>query len=205
MANLVVLRRELAATGRMMQERGYVVAAEGNLSVRVGGHCFLVTPAGRRKGDLRVQDLVEVDLQGRTARGRPTSEWPLHREIYLARSDVGAVCHAHCPWATAFAAVGRDLDGSLLTETAALLPRVPLAPRAEPGTEALAATVRPFLAGHHAVLMGNHGVVAYGADLAGAFARLETVERLAQVTLLAEAAAGRSPVDAATLEKLRRG
>ena len=63
MANLVVLRRELAATGRMMQERGYVVAAEGNLSVRVGGHCFLVTPAGRRKGDLRVQDLVEVDLR----------------------------------------------------------------------------------------------------------------------------------------------
>ena len=201
--NLVVLRREMVATGRRMQQRGFVVAAEGNLSVRVSGHCFLVTPSGVSKGDLRVQDLVEVDAQGRTARGRPTSEWPLHSEIYRQRADIQAVCHAHAPWATAFAAAGRDLDGSLLTETAAMLPRVPLAARALPGTSGLAASILPFVNDHDAILLGSHGVVAMGADLAAAFAMLETVERLAQVTLLAEVAAGHSPVDPATLRLLR--
>ncbi len=107
--------------------------------------------------------------------------------------------------ATAFAAAGRDLDGSLLTETAALLPRVPLAVRAVPGTPELAASIAPHVQQHNAVLLGNHGVVTMGVDLCAAFALLETVERLAQVTLLAEVAAGRSPIDDQTLRLLQGG
>jgi L-fuculose-phosphate aldolase len=175
--------------GRLMYEKGLIVAAEGNLSVRLGGHCFLVTPAGTNKGSLRVQDLLEIDDRGRSALGTATSEWPLHRLIYAHRPDVLGICHAHAPWTTAFAAAGRDLDGSLLTETATLLARVPLAARALPGSEALAASVVPFIADHDAVLLGNHGVVTVGTDLRKAYSLLETVERLAQVTLLAAAAA----------------
>jgi L-fuculose-phosphate aldolase len=201
--NLVVMRREMVAVGRRMYEKGLIVAAEGNLSVRLGGHSFLVTPAGRGKGSLRVQDLVEVDTQGRSPFGKATSEWPLHSRIYALRSDVRAVCHAHAPWATAFAAAGRDLDGSLLTETAALLPRVPLAARALPGTDALAGSVVPYIAANDAILLGSHGVVTVGADLSAAFNLLETGERLAQVTLLAEVAAGTSSVDPETLRKLQ--
>lgn len=201
--NLVVMRREMVAVGRRMYENGLIVAAEGNLSVRLGGHSFLVTPAGRGKGDLRVQDLLEIDSRGRSAQGKATSEWPLHFRIYSLRPDVRAICHAHPPWTTAFAAVGRDLDGSLLTETAALLPRVPLAARALPGTDDLAGSVVPFIATNDAVMLGNHGVVTVGEDLQAAFALLETVERLAQVTLLSEAAAGRSGLDAETLRRLQ--
>jgi len=194
----------MVATGRKMQNRGFVVAAEGNLSVRVSGHCFLVSPSGVNKGKLRVQDLVEVDKEGRTAHGKPTSEWALHREIYLRRPEVKAICHAHCPWSTAFAAAGRDLDGSLLTETEALLPRVPLAPRAEPGTASLAASIVPHLADHEAILLGHHGVVTMGRDLAAAFDLMETVERLAQVTLLSEVASGQSNMDEPTLRNLQK-
>ena len=200
--NLVVLRREMVATGRRMSDQGFIVAAEGNLSVRLGGHSFLVTPAGTAKGQLRVQDLVEIDGRGRSAHGRATSEWPLHKQIYDLRPDVRAICHAHAPWATAFAASGRDLDGRLLTETAALLPRVPLAARALPGSDALAASVCPFITDFDAVLLGHHGVVTVGKDLADAFQLLETVERLAQVTLLAEVAAGKASVDPALLGNL---
>lgn len=201
--NLVVLRRQMVETGRLMYAKGLIVAAEGNLSIRLGGHSFLVTPAGIGKGSLRVQDLLEVDSRGRCPRGAATSEWPLHQRIYSLRPDVGAICHAHPPWATAFAAAGRDLDGSLLTETASLLPRVPLASRALPGTAALAGSIEPFISDHDAVLLGNHGVVAVGADLQAAFSLLETTERLAQVTLLAEAAEGRSSLDAAVMRKLQ--
>jgi L-fuculose-phosphate aldolase len=205
MPDLFVLRKDMVATGRRMYDKGFIVAAEGNLSCRLGGHSYLVTPAGRGKGDLRVQDLLEIDAQGRTPQGKPTSEWPLHREIYRLRPDVMAVCHAHSPWATAFAAAGRDLDGSLLTETASLLPRVPLASRSEPGTTALAASVAPFAPQHDAVLLGNHGVVTMGTDLQSAFYLLETVERLAQVTLLAEAAAGGSHLAPDVLQGLKNG
>ena len=150
----------MVAIGRRMSEKGLIVAVEGNLSVRIGSHAFLVTPAGADKGRMRVQDLLEIDYQGRCPQGRPTSEWPLHREIYRHRPDVRAVCHAHPPWATAFAAAGRDLDGTLLTETAEILPQVPLAVRSRPGTEALAESVLPYIGDHQAVLLGNHGVVA---------------------------------------------
>jgi L-fuculose-phosphate aldolase len=180
----------MVGTGRLMYEKNLIVAGEGTLSVRLGGHSFLVTPAGTNKGSLRVQDLLETDSRGRSAQGTATSEWPLHKQIYDLRSDVRAICHAHAPWATAFAAAGRDLDGSLLTETATLLARVPLAARALPGSDALAASIIPFIADHDAVLLGNHGVVTVGKDLPAAFSLLETVERLAQVTLLAEAASG---------------
>jgi L-fuculose-phosphate aldolase len=201
--NLVVLRRQMAETGRLMYEKGLIVAAEGNLSIRLGGHSFLVTPAGTNKGRLRVQDLLEIDSQGRSARGSATSEWPLHRMIYWRRPDIRAVCHAHAPWATAFAAVGRDLDGSLLTETASLVPRVPLAARALPGSDALAASILPHIDDNDAVLLGNHGVVTVGSDLGDAFGLMETVERLAQVTLLAEAAAGVSSIDPAVFRQLQ--
>lgn len=188
MSNLVLLRRQMVDIGRRLQQQNLIVAAEGNLSVRLGGRAFLVTPSGVGKGDLRVQDLLEIDAAGRCTKGRPSSEWPLHRKIYEARPGVGAICHAHPPWATAFAAAGRDLDGSLLTETAAILGRVPVCARAEPGTEEAAASVLPHILDHDAVLLGSHGAVTVGRDLPSAFALLETVERLAQVTLLASIA-----------------
>lgn len=188
MNNPVLLRRQMVDIGRRLQQQNLIVAAEGNLSVRLGGRAFLVTPSGVGKGDLRVQDLLEIDAAGRCARGKPSSEWPLHRRIYEARPDVGAICHAHPPWATAFAAAGRDLDGSLLTETAAILGRVPVCARAEPGTEEAASSVLPHIRDHDAVLLGSHGAVTVGRDLPSAFALLETVERLAQVTLLASIA-----------------
>ena len=64
MANLVMLRREMVEIGRLMENKGLIVATEGNLSVRLGGHLFLVTPSGVGKGDLRVQDLLEVGDDG---------------------------------------------------------------------------------------------------------------------------------------------
>ena len=198
----LVLRRQLVEIGRRLEAKGLIVAAEGNLSVRLGGHAFLVTPAGVGKGRLRPPDLLVVDRAGRCAAGRPTSEWPLHRALYDARPDAGAVCHAHPPWATAFSVAGRDLDGAILTETEAMLPRVPVAARARPGTEEVAAAVVPWIRDHDAVLLGSHGVVTVGPDPETAFGRLETVERLAQVTLLAEVAAGRSGLDRATLDSL---
>ncbi|RKZ20049.1 class II aldolase/adducin family protein, partial [bacterium] len=93
-------RLRLVSLGRRLADRGLITAAEGNLSVRLGGRRFLVTPAGRAKGELEPSDLLVVDEAGVCAQGQPTSEWPLHRAVYALRSDVSAICHAHPPYAT---------------------------------------------------------------------------------------------------------
>ena len=71
MTSLVLLRRQMVEIGRRLQQQNLIVAAEGNLSVRLGGHAFLVTPSGVGKGALRVQDLLEIDAAGRSGNLTP--------------------------------------------------------------------------------------------------------------------------------------
>ncbi len=198
------VRREMVRIGSLLYERRYVVAAEGNLSVRLGGDRFLVTPSGACKGWMEIGELLEIDGEARTLATdrRASSEWRLHREIYRARPEVGAVCHAHPPYATACAAAGRHLDARVLTETATMLGTVPLARPAVPGTDDVVDSVRDLVPGAPALLLANHGVVAWGKDLREAYFRLETVERLAEVTILAGLAGGVQPLPTDLLRRL---
>jgi L-fuculose-phosphate aldolase len=198
------LRRDLVQVGRLLYERGHVMGREGNLSARAAGG-FLVTPSGACKGLLVPEDLLLVEESGRvlTGRARPSSEWALHREIYRLRPETGAVCHAHPPWATVFALREEPLRGDLLTETAVLLDRVPVAALATPGSDELPLSVRELLRQNDAVLLAHHGVVCLGKTIEDAFFLLEAVERLAQVTLLARLAGGATPLAADELRRLR--
>jgi L-fuculose-phosphate aldolase len=112
-----------------------------------------------------------------------TSEIGMHLAIYGARPDVRSVVHGHPPIATAFACAGRALDQPLCAEAIMTLGVVPLAPYATTGTEDLAASLAPLIAGHTAILMANHGVVTYGDSPLDAFLKMETVEHFAQICL----------------------
>ncbi len=184
---------EIVRVGRLLAEGRYVVAGEGNLSVRLDAGRFLITPAGARKGELAPEDVVAVDLDGRAVSGprRPSSEWRLHAEIYRRRPDAGAVCHAHPPNATAFACARRTPPPSLLPEALLLLgDEVPLAPYATPGTDEVAASLAGRLDRGRALLLASHGAVTWADDLAEAFGRMEVLERLAEIALGAERLGG---------------
>jgi len=195
-------RREICATGRELRELGFLPAAAGNLSVRLADGRILATPAGAAKGKLAPGDLILLRAdgtplasrargpQGSTRRGAPSSEIQMHLCIYGLRPEVRAICHAHPPVATGFASAGRALDRAVLGEVAILLGVVPLAPYAAPGTAELPDSIAPFAARANAVLLANHGVVAFGEDLRTAALRMELVEHCARVTLLAEMAGG---------------
>jgi len=183
----------MARVGRLLYARQLVVAGEGNLSARLDDGRFLATPAGACKGFLAPSDLLVVDALGNVAAGGPgrvSSEWALHRGIYAARPDAGAICHAHPPVATAFATAGEPLEGCLLPEAVATLGGVPLAPYATPGTAEVPQSVLGLMRDHDALLLANHGVVTVGETILAAYFKLETVERLAQVTLLARLLGG---------------
>ncbi len=200
-----VLRREMVRYSRWLSRMGCTPGTSGNLSARLDGHRILVTPTGLSKGLVRVPDIVVVDGRGRLLAGTRgvTSEIGMHLEVYKERSDVGAVIHAHPPIATAFACAGRGLEEVLCQEAIMTVGIVPLASYATTGTHEVAASISPFLQEHDAVLLENHGAVAYGATLTDAFMRLETVEHLAHVALVAHQLGTARPLQPEQVEQLR--
>lgn len=182
------LRRQILDIGRKMHAQGFVAATDGNLSTRLPDGLLLVTPSGVPKGEMRDEDLVVVDLQGnrRSGRGKPTSEFRMHLRVYEQRPDVNAVVHAHPPISTGFACAGVPLDQPVATEVILQLGKVPLAPYGTPGTAELPETLMCCIRENNAMLLANHGAVAYGSDLKQAWGRMETVEQFAKIMLVTQ-------------------
>ena len=181
------LRRDLKKFSRWLSRLGFTPGTSGNLSVRLDSQRLLVTPTGASKGLIKASDMVIVDLDGRLLAGprKVTSEISMHLAVYRQRTDIHAVVHSHPPIATAFACSGRALDQFLCQEALMTVGVVPLAPYATTGTAEVAASMMPFLTDHDAILLENHGVVSYGKTLLEAFMKMETVEHLAHVDLVA--------------------
>ncbi len=175
---------EVIAAGRRLYERGLIAASQGNLSVRTA-HGLLVTASGVSKGSLHPGLVLATDLDGGAAGVRVSSEIQMHVALYRRRPDVRAIVHAHPPAATAFAVTELGLDSSLLAEAVLLLGRIPLVAYAAPSSGELAESVAEAMLETHAALLANHGAVCVGHSLAEAMDRMETLEHLARVTLLA--------------------
>lgn len=177
-------RRFLVRICKALYDRFYLVATDGNVSMRLGEDRILTTPSGRNKGFLEPEDLVVTDLDGKAiGPGKPSSELAMHRIVYRLRPDVRAVCHAHPRAATAFASAGIPLDTCLMTESICMLGSVPIAPLGLPSTPELAESIREFIPTTQTIMLASHGVITYGADLMEAYNRMEGVEQFAQVQL----------------------
>ncbi len=198
------LRQDLVRFGKMLHAQGFVAATDGNLSVRLDQKRILVTPTGFSKGMMSPEDMVIVDLHGKKLSGfyNPSSEITMHLTIYRMRPDVGAIVHAHPCTATGFASAGIALDEPLCSEVVITLGAVPLAPYATTGTMELSDSLRPYIPFHDAILMANHGVVAYGDDLCRAYMRMEAVEHYAKIVLATRQLGSARSLDSRELEKL---
>ncbi len=197
-------REEIVRYGRMVHERGFVAAMDGNLSVRLGQGRVLVTPTCVSKGAMRPADMVIVDVEGNRVSGRRnvTSELGMHLLIYRMREDVKAIVHAHPPTATGFAAAGIPLTEPLVCEVVMGLGCIPLARYGTPGTSELAQTLEPYVPNYDAILMSNHGVVTYGDTLEHAYMKMETVEHFAQIALVTHLLGRQQPLKDVEIEKL---
>lgn len=196
-------RREICRVGELMYERSYVVSSDGNISVRLDDGRIVTTPTMTCKGRMTEDCLAVTDASGRPLTERkPSSELAMHLLIYGERMDVNAVCHAHPPHGTAFAVAGLAIDQPILSEVILTLGCVPLAGYGTPSTEELSDAMRPLIKHHNALLMANHGAVAYGSDLWQAFDRLETVEHTARIAILSRILGGSKNLPAEAIEKL---
>lgn len=198
-AEMLALFREI---GARLDRRGLIASNDGNLSVREEGDTFLVTASGSRKGYLRDEEVIRVDVEGRLRYGtlRPSSEVAMHLGIYRQRWDVCAIVHAHPPAATAFAVARFPLDHLALPELVSSLGKIPLAPFARPGTELLGDQVAALIGTHDAVLLANHGAVTVGPDLEEAYFRMERLEHAARILIEARHLGGPHCLDPSDVE-----
>jgi L-fuculose-phosphate aldolase len=181
------LRADIVEVGRRMYARGYTASNDGNISVRLGSDRLLMTPKSVCKGFMTPDMMCITDLDGRKLQGdrEPSSEMLMHLEVYRRRPDVAAVVHAHPPTATGFAVAGIPLDRAVLAEVLCTLGSIPIAEYATPSTQELPDAVAKYIKAHDGMLLANHGALTVGADVLGAYYKMETIEHFAKISLVA--------------------
>jgi L-fuculose-phosphate aldolase len=181
------VRTEIIEIGRKLWLREYVDGNGGNISYRISSDYVLCTPTLCSKGDLNIEDICMVDLDGQRVLGpRPcTSEILLHLEIYKAVPRARAVIHCHPPHATAYAITGLVPPGVIIPEQEVFVGPVALAPYDTPGTKAFAETVLPYVHSHNTILLANHGVVCWADTVTHAEWCVEVFDTYCRTLILA--------------------
>ena len=181
------IRADIVEAGRRLYARSYVASNDGNISARLDEGRLITTPKSVSKGFMTPDMMVIVDYQGRKIAGErdPSTELPMHLEIYRNRPDANAVVHAHPPLATGFAVAGIPLTRAVLAEVITTLGSIPIAAYGTPSTDELPAAVRKYIKAHDGMLLANHGAVTCGPDVMGAYYKMETIEHFAKISLVA--------------------
>jgi L-fuculose-phosphate aldolase len=180
-------REEIARYCHRFRADGLVVGTAGNLSVRVGD-LVAITPSGLDY-DAVTPELVCVvrypDGAPVAAPLAPASELPLHLAA-LRATGADAVVHTHSTAATAVASIAGLVELPNIHYYAALFGgRVRITEYARFGTQELADTVAAALKDRTGWLMGNHGALAVGRDLAQAYDKALQLEWMCEVFLRA--------------------
>lgn len=197
-------RGKVCEVGKLLFDKGFVSANDGNISVRVTENEILTTPTGVSKGFLKPDMVVKVNLDGEVLSGylKPSTELKMHLRVYHECPQVHAVVHAHPPYSTAFAVAGIPLDKALMPESVISLGPVPIAEYGTPSTDEIPNAVSKYLKDYNAVLLENHGVLTWANDLYSAYFHVERLEFTAKVTYLAKQLGNERELSNTNIEKL---
>ena len=173
-------RDALIATARAMQPAGLNKGTSGNVSLRHGDG-FYITPTGMPYDKLVADDIPLMALDGSHVGARkPSSEWRFHRDLYASRPEVGAVLHAHSPFAVTLACLRRAIPPFHYMIARFGGDTVRCADYALFGTPALSAAALAAMAGRRGCLLANHGLLVAGRDLDDALALAIELEELCE-------------------------
>ncbi|MCP4870738.1 MAG: class II aldolase/adducin family protein [Proteobacteria bacterium] len=204
------LATDIVRVSHALHRNGWVANHDGNVSVRLAPGRYLVTPTATSKLDITEGGLAVVGDDGKPVEGeaRPPSEFALHLGAFAERPDIGAVIHAHPPYATAIACTGKGITTFLAEAVVSIGPEVPVTTFALPFGAAGAAPIRALIDRYDALLLCRHGVITVGKDLETALLRMELVEHMAKIATLALPHGGVQPLPEDVLRPLiqkRRG
>lgn len=182
------LKEKLVEVCHKVYEKGFVAAFDGNISARTKNNSILITRSGKCKGEVTVNDLIEIDLNGKiiSGKGKISTENKIHLLAYSKRNEVNAVVHCHPPYSTAFALTGEGLTEHYLPEVVLTLGKVPLCKFAVPSTDEVPESMKPFIEHSWALLLENHGAVTFGKDIYDAYYKMEKLEHAAKIIFLSK-------------------
>ncbi len=204
------LRRELLDTAQRVAASGVLsLSGHGNLSLRVPGRDEMLFTAGGSLRDLPPEAVVRIRLDGELVEGEvapmANAVIHMHTAVYQELDDVACVLHTHSPWATAFAVANRAID--CWSEAMAIFglgAGVPIAAYGPRGSDVAVANIREVLEpGRRAVLLANHGILAFHRTPAETVGVNVVLEETAQSAIYAGALGGAVPIPPHMIEASR--
>ncbi len=180
------LAQQIINAGRRLVISGMNRGSSGNISMRSETRFnnqagFLITPSGIDPDKMTDDSICLLNMTGENAgEGKPSSEWRMHRDIYVARPDIHAIVHAHSPFATTLACMQLEVPPFNYMIAVTGGNTIPCAPYALFGTQELSDKALETLENRYACLLAHHGMLALGYNLDHAMAIAVEVESLSE-------------------------
>jgi len=204
------LRKIVADLHAELPRNNLVTWTSGNISGRdMATGCVVIKPSGLTFDELGPENMVVVDADARVVEGdyKPSSDTATHCAIYRAMPQVGGIVHTHSPYATAWAALGRDIPCVLTAMADEFGGVIPCGSFALIGGEEIGReVVRVLREGPNphspAVIMQNHGVFTVGPTPRAAVKAAIMCEDVARTVFLAHQLGTPIPIAPEDIAKL---
>jgi|TARA_B100001741_G_scaffold293054_1_gene274391 L-fuculose-phosphate aldolase len=177
------LKSEVIKYSKKLNITNLSALRSGNISARGkenGVNGFYITPSGKKYSSLKPKDIVFVSLKGRfdKNKGKPSSEWRFHQDIYVNKKEAKAIVHAHSTCATAVSTHQKSIPAFHYMIAVAGGEDIKCAKYATFGTRSLSKSIITALKNRTACLISNHGQIAFGSNLDQAFELAQEVENI---------------------------
>ena len=181
--NLIKLSKKIIKYTNKLNSTNLSSFRSGNISVRVkkkGSDGFFITPSGKKYSSLKPKDIVFVSLKGKfdKKKGKPSSEWRFHQDIYVNKKDAKAIVHAHSTCATAVSTHQKSIPAFHYMVAVAGGEDIKCAKYSTFGTRKLSKNILSALKNRSACLISNHGQIAFGENLEKTFELAQEVENI---------------------------
>lgn len=177
-------RHDVWLHARQMWEQGLVVGSAGNVSRRVDDRHIAITPTSIPYDRMRAEEIVIVDLatgEAVESLAPPSGELPMHRIVYQARPDIGALVHTHAPFITTLSVLRLPLPPIIDEMFLHLGGTIEVSGYAFTGTDAVGENAVAALGDRAGVILANHGNLCVGRDLDRALHAAIVMESCARV------------------------
>ncbi|MBT8044051.1 MAG: class II aldolase/adducin family protein, partial [Verrucomicrobiae bacterium] len=184
---IMELKENMIRIARKMWKRNMVDGNGGNITVRVGDNLVLCTPTLRSKGEVLADEIALIDLDGNQKAGwrKRTSEANTHLAIMKVQPKAKSVIHGHPPYSTAFAVAGVEPPTCLCSEVEVFTGAIRMVEYHTPGSKEICDAVAKVGKDNPAILLANHGVMAWGNDVEDAYWKMENMETACQTIWVA--------------------
>ena len=181
--NLINLSKKIIRYTKKLNSTNLSSLRSGNISIRAknkGINGFFITPSGINYSSLKPKDVIFVSLKGQfnKKKGKPSSEWKSHQDIYVNKKDAKAIVHAHSTCATAVSSYQKPIPAFHYMVGIAGGNDIKCAKYATFGSRNLSKNILFALKNRSACLISNHGQIAFGKNLESAFELAQEVENI---------------------------